>query len=595
MSSLIKILICGINDINKNLSEIVIYLNVVYIILVRLIIFISGVYCYYYNFRLIIEWLIIRINRINIEFLLYIDWISLIFMRIVLLISSIVLIYRLVYIEIDKNIFRYYMLVLIFVFSIVLIIIRPNIVRIIFGWDGLGLVSFCLVVYYQNYRSYNSGILTVLINRVGDVIILIIIRIIIMYGRWNLFFIRNIELIIFFLIVAGITKRAQIPFSVWLPRAIAAPTPVSALVHSSTLVTAGVYLLIRFNKYLIMREFGKILIILSVLTMFISGLIANFEFDLKKIIALSTLRQLGLIMMILSAGFPMLGYYHLLTHAIFKSLLFIRAGVIIHRIINNQDIRIMGGLNEFIPFTIYRFNLTLMALCGFPFISGFYSKDIIMEIIYFRKFNIIIFILSLISLIFTVIYSIRLIYYSFLGEFKLIRCKIIVENLLINKSIIILIILRILIGSMLRWIFFFDEVIYLGIRYKILTLVIIFLSLIVLAVIWWVNFLKIYYLSYFFRTIWFMTYLYVYIINPFLNIRLFIYYNDKRWVEFFRKIFFFNMFIEYKNLIINYNYKIYIFIYWFVLIILVIYIYLNSLNKKYYIEDIKIIWNVFKY
>lgn len=539
------------------------------------------------------EWLIIRINRINIEFLLYIDWIRLIFIRIVLLISSIVLVYRIIYIEIDKNIIRYFFLVLLFVFSIILIIIRPNIVRIIFGWDGLGLVSFCLVIYYQNYRSYNSGILTVLINRVGDVIILIIIGIIMIYGSWNIFFIKNVRLIIFFLIVAGITKRAQIPFSVWLPRAIAAPTPVSALVHSSTLVTAGVYLLIRFNRYLIIREFRKILIILSVLTIFISGLIANFEFDLKKIIALSTLRQLGLIIIILSVGFPILSYYHLLTHAIFKSLLFIRAGVIIHRIINNQDIRSIGGLNEFIPFTIYRFNLTLIALCGFPFIAGFYSKDIVIEIIYFRKFNIIIFILSVISLMFTVIYSVRLIYYSFFGEFKMIRCKIIIENLLINKSIMILIILRIMIGSVLNWIFFIDEMIYLDIYYKILTIEIIFFRLLILLIMWWVNFLKIYYLRYFFRTMWFITYLYIYIINPFLNLRIFRYHNDKVWIEFFRKIFFFNIFIEFKNLIINHNYKIYIFIYWFVLIILIIYIYLDSLNVKYYIEDIKIIWKYF--
>lgn len=547
-------------------------------IILRSIIFIRGVYCYFYNFSLIMEWLIIRINRINIEFIIYMDWISLIFIRIVLLISSIVLIYSVIYIEIDKNIIRYYLLVLIFVFSMILIIIRPNIVRIMFGWDGLGLVSFCLVVYYQNYRSYNSGMLTVLINRVGDVIILIIIGIIIIYGRWNIFFIRNKRLIIFFLIIAGITKRAQIPFSVWLPRAMAAPTPVSALVHSSTLVTAGVYLLIRFNKYLITSEFSSILIILSVLTMFMSGLMANYEFDLKKIIALSTLRQLGLIIIILSVGFPMLSYYHLLTHAIFKSLLFIRAGVIIHRIMNNQDIRIIGGLNEFIPFTMYSFNLTLLALCGFPFISGFYSKDIIIEIIYFRKFNIIIFLIALISLIFTVIYSIRLIYYSFFGELKLIRCKMIKENLLINKSIIILIILRILIGSILNWIFFIDEIIYLNLYYKFLTLVIIFLGVGALIIIRWMRFLKIYYLRYFFRTMWFITYFYIYIINPFFKFRWFLYYYDKVWIEFVRKFFFFNMFLEFKNRVINYNYKIYIFIYLFVLIILIIYICLNSLN-----------------
>ena len=149
-----------------------------------------------------------------------------------------------------------------------------------FYLDGLGLVSYCLVIFYQNYRSYNSGIVTVLRNRVGDVGILIIIRLILIKERWRIYIlINNNKLIIYILLIAAITKRAQIPFSIWLPIAIAAPTPVSALVHSSTLVTADIYLIIRFNKFLILREINFILFFLSILTIFISGLIALVEND----------------------------------------------------------------------------------------------------------------------------------------------------------------------------------------------------------------------------------------------------------------------------------------------------------------------------
>ena len=178
-------------------------------------------------------------------------------------------------------------------------------------------------------------------------------------------------------ILAALTKRAQIPFSAWLPAAIAAPTPISALVHSSTLVTAGVYLLIRFNELLGLRE---VLFYVRVGTMFMSGLGANFEIDLKKIIALSTLRQLGVIIMALSLGLVELAYFHLLIHALFKSLLFLCAGVYIHGYGDKQDIRSLGGILECSPLVSFYFLGCSLALCGFPFLSGFYSKDLILEI-----------------------------------------------------------------------------------------------------------------------------------------------------------------------------------------------------------------------
>jgi NADH-ubiquinone oxidoreductase chain 5 len=258
------------------------------------------------------------------------------------------------------------------------------------------------------------------------------------------------KILIFIILLAAIRKRAQIPFSTWLPMAIAAPTPVSALVHSSTLVTAGVYLIIRFNKFLLGRGIGIYLFYLSVLTIFIAGIMANVENDLKKIIALSTLSQLGLIIIILRIGFNIIAFYHLLTHAIFKSMLFMCAGIIIHSIRNNQDIRLLGNLNEIAPFTIIRFYISNLALCGIPFISGFYSKDLIMELVYNFKINLYILIFIVISLILTVSYSFRLFYYLFFSNLKFYSFYYFKERKIINLSIIRLILIRILVGSLLN-------------------------------------------------------------------------------------------------------------------------------------------------
>lgn len=251
------------------------------------------------------------------------------------------------------------------------------------------------------------------------------------------------------LFLAAITKRAQIPFSSWLPMAIAAPTPVSALVHSSTLVTAGVYLIIRYNELLMRSGLNYYLMYLSVLTIFMSGIIANFEYDLKKIIALSTLSQLGLIIIILSLGFNMLAFFHLLVHAVFKSILFMCAGVIIHSMNNRQDIRLIGNLNNVIPFTIIRFMISTFALCGFPFISGFYSKDLIIEIIYISRNNFLLLAIIVISLRFTVIYRVRLVYYLYFMGIKFYRFINLNENRIMNLSMCILVLLRVLVGSIL--------------------------------------------------------------------------------------------------------------------------------------------------
>lgn len=182
--------------------------------------------------------------------------------------------------------------------------------------------------------------LTVLSNRIGDVAILVGVCLISFNGRFNFIFIGHCEFFMgFIIILAAITKRAQMPFSAWLPAAIAAPTPVSSLVHSSTLVTAGVYLIIRFSSIINNDSLFTFIFFTGIVTMFMSGLGANFESDLKKVVALSTLSQLGLIFTILGFGLPSLAFFHLITHALFKSRIFMCVGFIIHRRGGAQDSR----------------------------------------------------------------------------------------------------------------------------------------------------------------------------------------------------------------------------------------------------------------
>nr|YP_010710918.1 NADH dehydrogenase subunit 5 [Ochlerotatus serratus]WDA91145.1 NADH dehydrogenase subunit 5 [Ochlerotatus serratus] len=426
-----------------------------------------------------IEWEIVSVHSMSIVMTFLFDWMSLMFMSFVLLISSLVIFYSNQYMGEDFNVNRFILLVLMFVLSMMMLIISPNLISILLGWDGLGLVSYCLVIYFQNVKSYNAGMLTALSNRIGDVALLLAIAWMLNYGSWNYIFYldmmkSNFEMMVIggLVMLAAMTKSAQIPFSSWLPAAMAAPTPVSALVHSSTLVTAGVYLLIRFNILLENTFLGQFLLLISGLTMFMAGLGANFEFDLKKIIALSTLSQLGLMMSILSIGFYKLAFFHLLTHALFKALLFMCAGVIIHNTKNAQDIRFMGGLSISMPLTCSCFNIANLALCGMPFLAGFYSKDLILEMVMLSYMNFFSFFLFFFSTGLTVCYSFRLVYYSMTGDFNSTSLNMLNDKgWTMSFSIFFLMIMAIIGGSMLNWLMFFNpEMICLPFYLKMLTL-----------------------------------------------------------------------------------------------------------------------------
>lgn len=561
------------------------------------------------NLVYFIEWEVVSLNSISIVITLLFDWISLLFISFVLIIASLVIFYRKEYIRRDENINRFIILVLIFVLSIILLIISPNLIRILLGWDGLGLVSYCLVIYFQNIKSYNAGILTALSNRIGDVALLLAIAWILNYGSWNYIFYLEIiqnefEIIVIgrLVILAAITKRAQIPFSSWLPAAIAAPTPVSALVHSSTLVTAGVYLLIRFNILLENSWLGQFLLLLSGLTIFIAGLGANFEFDLKKIIALSTLRQLGLIIRILSIGFFKLAFFHLLTHALFKALLFMCAGAIIHNINNSQDIRLIGGLRIHIPLTSACFNVSNLALCGIPFLAGFYSKDIILEVVIIRNINIFSFFLYFFSTGLTVCYSFRLVYYSITGDLNCRRLNILNdEGWVILRGILGLLFIRIIGGRMLNWLIFpYPYIICLPLYMKLLTLFVcirggLFGYLVSLRKLYSLNKSLIYYnITTFLGSIWFMPILRTYklIFFPLNYGNIVLKSFDQGWSEYFGGQNLYQKLVKYSQilfLIHNNNLKIYLilFVLWvLVLLNFLLFLYSNSLYLEYDIEDV---------
>nr|WBR65464.1 NADH dehydrogenase subunit 5 [Layahima sp. 1 YZ-2022a] len=430
-----------------------------FLLIFSLSLFISGLFFIINDLVIFIEWELLSLNSSSIVMTILLDWMSLIFMSFVLFISSMVIYYSDDYMHGDENLNRFIILVLMFVLSMMFLIISPNLISILLGWDGLGLVSYCLVIYYQNVKSYNAGMITALTNRVGDVALLMSIAWMLNYGSWNYIYYLEcmsgdyqMVIIAWLVVLAAMTKSAQIPFSSWLPAAMAAPTPVSALVHSSTLVTAGVYLLIRFNLLFVNTYLSKLLLLLSVLTMFMAGVGANYEFDLKKIIALSTLSQLGLMMSILSMGYADLAFFHLLTHALFKALLFMCAGSIIHNMKNTQDIRLMGGLVNMMPLTCTCFNIANLALCGMPFLAGFYSKDLILEIFSMSSVNLLIYLLYFLSTGLTVCYSMRLTYYSLSGIFNFGSLSSIGDYYWVMlKGMLGLLFLAISGGSMLSW------------------------------------------------------------------------------------------------------------------------------------------------
>nr|ASY97532.1 NAHD dehydrogenase subunit 5 [Scolopendra dehaani] len=481
-----------------------------YLMILSFVFFFSGLYMFWIGLGLYLDWSIMIINSSEFTMSFVFDWMSLFFSFFVMFISSCVMYYSVDYMSGDWNKNRFGLLVFMFVFSMLLLINSYSIVSLLLGWDGLGLVSYCLVIYYQNVRSYNAGMITILSNRIGDSSILLVISWLLINGDWFYMFFFDCEgsfWVIFLSLMAAFTKSAQMPFSAWLPAAMAAPTPVSALVHSSTLVTAGVYLLIRygmFDQYYMCYDF---LCFFSLFTMFMSGLGANFEFDLSSIIALSTLSQLGIMMFILSIGYYELAYFHLLTHAMFSALLFLCAGSYIHVVGDIQDIRYMGGMVYYSPMVSSMFLVSNFALFGFPFLAGFYSKDIIIEMYLVGNVNIFILFIFGFSIGLTSCYCLRLCYYVMWGYVNW-KVSVMLSDCgnIMMYPMMMLGLMAIFSGSMMMWIMFpYSFYVFFGVFVSLLILTIVFGGVFLGMVIsWWMLFYSNVFLD-FVSSMWFLT------------------------------------------------------------------------------------------
>nr|AOX13370.1 NADH dehydrogenase subunit 5 [Amphioctopus aegina] len=452
--------------------------------------FVMFMYMILNNCSYIISWEIFNVMSLFVELDILLDWVSCSFSSLVCLISSSICIFSVSYMKGDLNLKRFMMILMLFVLSMNFLIFIPSFVSLILGWDGLGLVSFCLVIYYQNNKSLSAGMLTVLMNRVGDCFILAGISIMSFMGHWNylcIWYFWFFEICMIFVVIAGMTKSAQIPFSSWLPAAMAAPTPVSALVHSSTLVTAGVFLLIRFYNYLVeVVFFCNFLLFISIMTTFMSGICAVYEYDMKKVIALSTLSQLGVMMMSLGLKMPMLALFHLYTHAMFKALLFLCGGNIIHNFFGMQDIRDLKGISYMLPFTSIIFNISNMALCGFPFLAGFYSKDLIIEMVLFSNMNMLIGVFSLFGVCLTKLYSLRMSMYMVWGDVK----SVVYEHMQDNDFYAIMSMMILCMGALFGGfllqsaVMYFNDVIILPNMYKLMVSFLLMFSLLISFSLW---------------------------------------------------------------------------------------------------------------
>lgn len=428
------------------------------------------------------------------------DFYSIMFSFIVLFISSIIFFYSKYYIDEDKNQLGFRLLLVSFVISMLFLIFSPNIIILLLGWDGLGLTSFLLVIYYIRFSSSVAGIVTFLTNRLGDVFFLYCIAFMFFLGDWD-FYAEKFSFLLLSLFLMGsfITKRAQVPFSSWLPMAMAAPTPVSSLVHSSTLVTAGVFLLIRFNRVILSSSI--LLLVLSGLTLMMSGIMANFEWDLKKLIALSTLSQLGFMVFSYSIGLVFFSFFHLIRHALFKASLFIRSGVMIHSIDNSQEFRNSGLFTQVKPLLSMAVVVCLLCLCGFPFTSGFYSKDLILD---GRRFSLFFLFFFFFSVFLTISYSLRFSWYLFLSR-VLRRVKLFYFYEVVFFLIVpiwLLVFCSLILGSFIFEYFFSLVLNYLFLGWKLFYFSFFFFFLLLSLLFFRLFFFR--FRHYFLRTMWFL-------------------------------------------------------------------------------------------
>jgi NADH-ubiquinone oxidoreductase chain 5 len=365
------------------------------------------------------------------------DSLTAMMLLIVTLISFLVHLYSTSYMENDPHIARFMTYLSLFTVFMLFLVTADNFIQMFLGWEGVGLSSYLLInFWYTRLQANKSAIKAILVNRVGDFGLIIGLSLIFvifkslnyfvvfplvnLYTEDTLIFfnipVNALTLICGFIFLGAVGKSAQIGLHTWLPDAMEGPTPVSALIHAATMVTAGVFLIIRCSP--LMEYAPSILVYIAFFgacTAFFAATTGLFQNDLKKVIAYSTCSQLGYMVFACGLSNYHVGFFHLINHAYFKALLFLAAGSVIHAMSDEQDMRKMGGLLKILPFTYMMMLIGSLALMGFPFLTGFYSKDVILELT-FAKYTItsaFVYWLGLISAFFTAFYSFRLLYLTF--------------------------------------------------------------------------------------------------------------------------------------------------------------------------------------